>query len=174
MPEELFRLGRYWIARVAGSGNLYRFWYDAGAGETRRRSLGTTDLEQAKIELAALVTKEGSGRPVEPKDAPLIAVLTRYWEEHTDKQRNTAQPRLAGRLLLEFLGTDARVGTFTRKRQLEFMQGLHARGLSAQYIARLMTSLQAAFNHAVAIDDDDESALLTRAPKLIPIGADPH
>src|SRR5829696_6889194 len=104
--EPLFRLGRYWIDQVPGSSRYYAFWYDAGAGESRRRSLGTADLEQAKIELAAVVLKEGSGRPVEPKDAPLIAVLTRYWEERTDKQRNTAQPRLAGRLLLEFLGKD--------------------------------------------------------------------
>jgi hypothetical protein len=30
-----------------------------------------------------------------------------------------------------------------------------------------MTSVQAALNYAVAIDDDDEAALLTRVPKLI-------
>lgn len=168
MPKEpLFRLGRYWIDRVAGTANWYRFWYDAGVGEIRRRSLGTADFEQAKIGLAAVVIRQGSGRPAEPKDAPLIAVLSRYWEEHSDRLRNRDQPRLAGRLVLDFLGNDARVGAFTRKRQLEFMQGLYARRLSAQYIARLMTTVQAALNYAVAVDDDDEAALLTRAPKLI-------
>src|SRR5215212_9649329 len=103
MPEELFRLGRYWIARVAGSGNLYRFWYDAGAGEIRCRSLGTADLEQAKLELAAIVLKEGAGRAAEPRDVLLIAPLARYWEEHSDHRRDAASARRAGCYLLEFL-----------------------------------------------------------------------
>lgn len=31
----------------------------------------------------------------------------------------------------------------------------------------MMNSIQAGLNFAVAVDDDDEGALLTRAPKLI-------
>lgn len=162
-----FRLGRYWIDRVAGSANWYRFWYDAGAGETRRRSLGTADIELAKVKLAAHVIKEGSGQPVEPKDALLIAVFNHYWEERSDKLRSKAQARCAGRYLLEFLGNDARVGAFSRKRQVQFLQALHARGFKASYISRLMSSVQAALNSAVAKDEDDDLGLLTRAHKII-------
>jgi hypothetical protein len=165
--EPVFQLGRYWIDKVSGSANFYKFWYDAGAGETRRRSLGTADLELAKIELAAHVIKEGSGRPVEPKDAQFIAVFNRYWEERSDKLRSKAQARCAGRYLLDFLGNDARVGAFTRKRQVEFIQTLHARGFGAGYISRLLSSVQAALNWVVAVDEDDDSGLLTRAPKII-------
>jgi integrase len=167
MPEDRFTIGRYWIGRVADSGNWYRFWYDTGSGEVRRRSLGVTDFERAKLELAAIVLKEGSGRAAEPKDAPMIAVLTKYWEEHTDKKRNRSLARRAGRHVLDHLGNDARVGAFTRKRQIEMMQKLHASGMKPSYVSRIMSSLQAALNYAVALDDDDEGALLTRAPKII-------
>lgn len=168
MPKEpAARLGRYWIDKVSGSANWYRFWYDAGSGETRRRSLGTASLELAELELAAILLKEGAGRPVEPKDAALVTVLHRYWEEHSDKLRSKAQARCAGRYLLEFMGSDARVGAFTRKRQVEFLHDLHARGFTSSYISRLMSSIQAALNRAVAADDDDGSGLLIRAPKII-------
>jgi integrase len=167
MPKELFRLGRYWIATVPGSGNLYRFWYDARSGEVRRRSLGTGDLEQAKIELAKRVLAEGSGRASEPKDVLLSVVLDRYWTEHTDLRRNAILPRTAGRYVLEDLGLDAKVSDFTRSRQVAFLKRLHARGLSVGYIGRLMGSLQAALNFAVARDDEDEGKPLLRAPKVI-------
>lgn len=128
--QHAFEIGGYWIGRVGGSANWYRFWYDRAAREIRRRSLGVTDLGQAKIELAAIVLKEGSGGATEPKNAPLIAVLTKYWEERTDHQRDPALPRRAGLKLLDFLGSDARVGSFTRKKQSEFMRRLLSEGLS--------------------------------------------
>lgn len=162
-----FSLGRYWIGSVEGSGRWYRFWYDAGVGEIRRRSLGTTDLEQAKIELAAIVLTEGSGQPADPKDVAMIAVLTRYWEGRSDHQRGPSIPRAAGRYLFDLFGNDLRVGAFTRTRQIEFMEAMRGRGFGANYIARLMSVFQAALNFAVATDDDDKGALLLRAPKLI-------
>jgi len=38
---------------------LYRFWYDPGAGEIRRRSLKTAALEAAKVKIAAVGVKGG-------------------------------------------------------------------------------------------------------------------
>jgi integrase len=93
-------------------------------------------------------------------------VLNRYWTQHSDKRRNPVLPRTAGRYLLEFLGADARVGDLTKARQLEFLNLLHGSGLSVGYIARLMTSVQAALNFAVDREDDG-SGLLTKAPRLI-------
>jgi hypothetical protein len=165
----LFELGNYWIAKVPGSSRLYRFWYDAGVGEIRRRSLETSDLETAKVALAAIVLREGTGRAGEPRDVPLITVLTRYFEEHSDARPNPSAARRAGDLLLDFLGNDAaKVAELTQARQREFMAHLsHKHGHSVAYISRVQSIIAAALNRAVATDDDDAGALLTRAPRII-------
>lgn len=162
-----FELGRYWIDHVPGSPKLYRFWYDAGAGEIRRRSLKTADIEGAKIALAAIVLNEGSGKPSEPNEVSLVAVLTRYWTEHCDKLRSGRNARQAGELLLDYLGNDAKVGAFNRARQKLFLRHLREMGYSIGTLARLMTLIQAALNRATAEDEDDGSALLLRAPKIL-------
>ena len=164
-----FRIGRYWLDRVAGSGNYYRFWYDPGSGEVRRRSLKTRDVEVAKVALAAHVLKEGDGTAREPADVTLISVLTRYWEDHSDRRPNPRAARRAGDLLLDFLGDDAaRVSALTRTRQRDFMAWLRAEhGHSVAYISRVQSIIAAALNRAVAEDDEDEQALLTRTPRII-------
>lgn len=167
MPRDLHKLGRYSIITVPGSSRLYRAWYDSGAGEVRRRSLGTGDLEQAKIELSKIVLREGSGKPEEPKGVLMSVVLDRYFTERTDSKRNANLPRTAGRYLLEFLGPQAKVSDFARTKQVDFAKALHDRGLSVGYIGRLMTSIQAALNYAVARDDQDTGKPLLRAPKII-------
>ena len=166
--ERLFELEPYWIARVDGSDRLYRFWYDARAGEIRRRSLKTADLEAAKRALAALVLREGPGHARRPLDVTLIAVLTRYWEEHSDARPNPWAARRAGNLWLDFLQDDAaRVGAITQARQHAFFRHLHGMGLSVAYISRVQAIVAAALNRAVAADEDDSDALLTHVPKMI-------
>ena len=168
-PARLFELGKYWIGRVDGSDRLYRFWYDPGIGEVRRRTLKTDDLEAAKIKLAALVLSEGTGKAREPKDVMILAVLDPYWREHTDTKPNPWAPRRAGALLLDFLGDDAaRVAALTKQKQTEFIKWLRAtHGHSVAYVSRVQSVIAAALNRAVAEDDDDAGALLTRAPKVI-------
>lgn len=165
----LFELGKYWIGRVAGTDRLYRFWYDPGAGEIRRRTLKTDDLETAKIRLAALVLGEGDGKAREPKDVMLLAVLDPYWRDHTDRRPNPWAARRAGALLINFLDDDAaRVAALTKQKQVDFIRWLRDKhGHSVAYISRVQSVIAAALNRAVADDDEDAGALLTRAPKII-------
>jgi hypothetical protein len=165
--EPLFQIGRYWVDRVSGRRSLYRFWYDAGTGELGRRSLETTDLDEAKVRLASFVLQEGTGRASEPKDVNLLTVLTRYYEEHSDRRPNPAAARRAGGLILDFLGNTAKVTELTRARQTGFIRHLHAEKLSVAYISRIQAVIAAALNRAVAFDDDDAAALLTRTPKIL-------
>lgn len=167
--ETLFRLGKYWIGRVPGSDRLYRFWYDAGAGEVRRRSLATTVLDEAQIKLASLVLNEGTGSAREPKDVGLYSVLHRYYETHTDHRPNAFAARRHGDLILQFLNDDAaKVAELNRDRQIAFIKNLHTeQGYSVAYIARIQSTISAALNRSVAADDDDTAALLRRAPKII-------
>ncbi len=55
----LFELGEQWIGAISGSAALYRFWYDERTGRTSRASLGTEDIEEAKLKLATIVLKGG-------------------------------------------------------------------------------------------------------------------
>jgi integrase len=168
-PARLFQLGRYWIGRVQGSSRLYYFWYDAGTGEIRRRTLATAELERAKVKLAAIVLSEGDGRAREPKDVTLVAVLEKYKTEVTEHRPNPFAARRACDLLFSFLKDDAvRVAILTKDKQTEFMKWLRKEhGHSVAYISRVMSVIQAGLNRAVADDDDDTGAMLTRAPKII-------
>jgi hypothetical protein len=162
----LFQLGNYWIDPVPGSPNFYRFWYDRGSGEVRKRTLKTPDFEDAKIELAAIVLSEGSDRPEQPGDVQLVTILHHYWTNHSDKGRSRTAARLAGERLLDFLGPNATVGEFRRGKQRAFMESLRSKGLSVGTISRQMTLIQAALKFATA-DDDDGEGMLARAPTVI-------
>lgn len=169
MSQEKFRLGRYWLDQVDGSRNWYRFWYDAGAEEVRRRSLKTADFEGAKIQLAALVLKEGEGRAQNPGDVALLTVFTRYWEERSDHRPNPSAARRAGSLCLDFLGDNAAsVGALTKTNQQAFIKWLRTEhGHAVGYISRVQSIINAALRRYVAEDDEDDGALLTRAPRII-------
>lgn len=164
--DKRFRLGRYWLDHTPGSPNFYRFWYDAGSGEIRKRTLKTRDHEEAKIVLAAVVLTEGSGRSEQPEAVRLVTVLNRYWVEHSDKTRSRTAARTAGGRLLDFVGADARVGDFRRLKQREFIAALRAEDLAVGTISRIMSFFNAAFRHATA-EDDDGKALLMQAPQVI-------
>lgn len=167
MQESDFKLGKYWIDRVNGSSNWYRFWYDSGSGEIRRRSLKTEDLEAAKIELAAIVLTEGSGKTEDPDNVALITVLTKYYEEHGDQRRSGKVARTAGMHLLNFLGNTAKVGELTKVRQREFFRSMAQAGYKARSIGSYMIMIQAAVNYATKEGDDGSSPVLSRAPKII-------
>lgn len=98
----------------------------------------------------------------------LLAVLVSYWENHTDKRPNPSAARRHGNLLLDFLGSTAKVSEFTKTKQIEFIKHLHEQGLTVAYIARLMTTIGAALRRVTAKEDEeDESAMLVRAPRII-------
>ena len=161
-----FRIGRYWIDSVSGSSQFYRFWYDAGAGESRRRSLQTADFEEAKIRLAALVLADGDPQVRDPTEVTLIAVLNRYWTEHSDRKPNPSAARRAGSLLLDFLGNAAKVSNLTKAKQREFIAHLGRQNLSVAYISRVQAIIAAALNRAKA-EDEDDGGMLSRVPKII-------
>lgn len=161
--QEKFRLGKYWIGTVPGSARLYAFHYDAGAGEVRRRSLKTESLEAAKIELAAIVLKEGEADAREPDRVRLVSVFERYWTQHSDQRHNPSAARRAGTLLLDFIGYDAMAGE-VEGRQEDFIRHLHGLGLSVAYISRVQSIMQAAFNRATK---KKSGRMLTFAPEII-------
>ena len=140
----LFELGGQWIATDPGSKKLYRFWTEPGSGRTRRSSLGTENLEEAKLALAKHVTAEG------PKthSSPLSVVLEVYFVEHTDKLPSKVVARSHGRKLLSFVGQTSRVGVFSESKQREFVEACLEQGNKLAYAARILTTLSAALTHS--------------------------
>lgn len=161
----LFKFGRYWVDRIPGSPNLYRFWYDPRTGEVIRRTLKTANLEQAKNAVGALVLSEGSGQPEQPESVMISVVMQRYYVEHIDHTRSRFQAHQAGDKLMSFLGAQATVGEFRAGKQLQFMRSLLGEGYAVATIARMMSAINAAFNHAKR-EDADGRELLLRAPRL--------
>jgi integrase len=142
--RSLFELGGQWIATEGDRGNLYRYWFDAGTGRTRRESLRTTDLESAKRALAEIVIK---GAP-KTTTARLSVVLEDYFVGHTDKLPSKLQSRNAGKVLLRHFGETARIASLTEAKQREFASKCIEDGYRLSYIARNLVVLRAALTHA--------------------------
>jgi len=140
----LFELGGQWIARIPSTPNLYRFWFDARSNRTCRASLGTEDLEAAKLLLAEIVVK---GSP-KTENAPLSAVLLDYFERRTDALPSAKNARLAGRTLLDCWGNTIRVGEITEAKQKTFVDWSAKRGHSLGYISRNLSVLAATLHFA--------------------------
>lgn len=142
--RSLFELGGHWIAGVPNRKHLYDFWTDARDGGTCRRSLGTEDIEQAKLKLAEIVLR---GAPA-TANSPLSILFENYFLARTDFLPSKQPARASGRVFLEQWGEGARVNDVTEAKLKEFSTKLAAKGNSLGYIARHLTVLSAALRHA--------------------------
>lgn len=142
--NSLFELGGQWIAKDPASPYLYRFWHDEGTGRTRRKSLGSADIEEAKNKLAQIII---AGEPTR-NDTYLVVVLKNYCEQHGDMTTTAKQARHSSRLFLECWGDHIRVGAITEDKQREFAQWSLKKGHALSYIARNMVVLSAALRRA--------------------------
>lgn len=142
--RSLFEIGGYWLSTIPSRKGLYAFWTDAGNGGTRRCSLGTADIEEAKLKLAELALR---GSPASA-NSPLSIVLENYFLERTDLLPSKNAARHAGRIFLEVWGPSVRVGDITAEKQKDFVRACARRGHSLGYISRNMTVLSAALRHA--------------------------
>lgn len=161
-------------------GVYYACRYDAGTGRVHRRSLRTSDLEEAKRKLAAQVV----AAPAKAEDAPsprdvmTVLVLEHYLAGHAQTIRSEGQAIRAAALVVEYL-TERKllalpVAGWTPARQLDFAAWLRERfNHSAAYIERLFHVLSAAFNDAARVKlrrdplgREIEGSIISHAPKI--------
>lgn len=178
-----FELGGYWLARER-SGGVYRFWYDGRARKVRRRTLKTTDWEEAKEALAQIVITrpqaDRSGAVADPRKVLLVAVFAHYLEHRAPHivAADRAEIALAhvSRFLFEVkhLPDTLKADAFGLDLQQEFA-AWSARTLqhSAASIARTLNVVSAAMHFAAeeqSIDDPDGGKrtvrLMASAPKV--------
>jgi hypothetical protein len=185
MQQQRFQIGDYYLdcPHSDRGGVWYACRYDARTRTTRRRSLKTRDVEQAKIKLAALIAAapqaanaqaapgagevmtlaalkaymEGRGSMIASEDAAARAV--QLFTDHLEATRSLAAP----------------VAFWTPARQLEFARWCRSEhGHSAPYIARLFNVMRSAFIDATqvkmrpdAVGNLTEAALIASAPRIV-------
>ncbi|MEX0955048.1 MAG: hypothetical protein WDZ83_07545 [Rhizobiaceae bacterium] len=127
--------GRYYLSTRATSPYYHATWFDAAKRQTRRVSLGTTDIREAEVRLAEFVAQNARMQEEEPAETPLATVLTRYWHGHVctlDREgrlvriRSHEQQKYGLALWNEYWG-EALVSDLTVVRQKEFISWLKSR-----------------------------------------------
>jgi integrase len=154
----------YAIVRRPGSPMLYLEWREKG--KPVRRSTGCRDLEPAKRASRNLILEHSRVKDVSPEDAPVSAVVDRYYLRHGSKLASSDVAKRGSELWAEFFTFDT-VSELLPDRQRAFVRWLEDKGFSQGYVRRVLGVGKAALNRAW---QDQE---ITQVPfiKLPPIGA---
>ena len=164
--EALFELDGQRIGHELGKPYLYRYYHDERTGHSCRRSLGTSNLEEAKCRLAEIVVK---GAP-KNDDTYLSIVLDTYYEAVTDHLPSAKPARHAGHLALEIWGSLVTVGGITEEQNKKFVKVCLKRGHAISYISRNLGVIAVAINRAKLHCDliYGESKILATWPEFKP------
>ncbi len=140
----------HWVDdNVKGSAFYYVYWYRDDraqrAGNQSRKSLKTTDLEEAKDRLVAFVLE----KQTDQEDALVVSVIGRYYHEVASKLPSRRQAERTKELFKEVLEGPERISDLSEKFQIEkIMRKWHdTHGHSAGYLSRNMSMLSAAIRY---------------------------
>lgn len=182
--DDPFELNGYYLARPHPEhrGIVYACRYDPGAGRVRRRSLGTADWQEAKVELATLVLAKpaASGSTPGPDQVMTVTALSTYLDGHAMTIRSLPDAERAAELVKQYLDSHLKnpmltVAAWTPARQLDFARWLHQTFKhKPTSIERRLDVLCAALQDMTKvklrkdpIGQDVECALMTHAPAFI-------
>jgi integrase len=145
--DRLGEIAGHWLSKRRGSEAWCRTCFDPATRQTRRASLGTEDLDEAKLALAAWVMANGR---IEHQDANNVFAETcfvRYYEQHAKHQASGEQARYGLKQWSEFF-PGALVSELAIDKQRLFVAWLRDKGLSDGYIRRVLAVGKAALNRA--------------------------
>jgi len=147
------QIGDYWISkrpdRDRPDDAWYRTWYDKRNRQTRRASLGTTDLREATLLLSDWVAKNGKpNSDISPDKVLLEPLLEAYWNEHASKlpSANTA---FNGLCYWTEYWRNATVADLKPVEQRRFWKWLAAKGIEPGGIDRILADGKAGLNWGV-------------------------
>ena len=135
----------YSLVRRARSPFLQLEWREAG--KPVRRSTGSSDLEDAKQRARELILEHTTVHQAAPAEVAIIDVLDRHYLRHAAALASAQTYRASYKLWGEFFGDDT-VLQLSPHRQRQFKTWLEARGLSANYVRRVIGDGKAALNTA--------------------------
>jgi integrase len=146
-PDRLGEVGGYWLSKRRGSEAWCRTWFDPATRQTCRASLGTEDLDEAKLALSAWVMANGRIERERPENVFAETCFVRYYEQHARQLASGEQARYGLKLWSEHF-PGALVSELTLDRQRLFVAWLRGKGLSDGYIRRVLAVGKAALNRA--------------------------
>lgn len=144
------QIGDYWLSKRPGSQKWCRTWFDSAARQTKRVSLGESDLPAAQVALAKWVIENAKVNKLPSHETTLGQVLVRYWKR-TGAHLHSAEMTKIGIAYWGNFFDGAMVSEITVARQREFREWLNGRRkppLSDGYIKRVMGIGKAALNDA--------------------------
>lgn len=150
MSERIGEIGGYWLSKRRGSDCWCRTWFDAATRQTKRASLGTSDIQDAKVSLWKWYAEHGQLTKQRADQIRLEMVLTRYYLQHAQHQPSAEAARIACALWSEYF-QGATVSELTTARQRAFVEWLRSGGPAMRsdgYIKRVLTVGKAALTRA--------------------------
>jgi integrase len=148
--KRIFQIGDYWLDKRPGSAAWHRTFYDEAAKQTRKVSLGTAELEEAKAKLTEwyLAEQMKSGRDLSSESVTLRQVWKEYEANHVEKLRSRQAVKILLRYWLDFWGDATVADVRDIPKQEEFRAFLAAKGLSHNSVVRGLEVGRGAINRA--------------------------
>jgi site-specific recombinase XerD len=141
--------GLYWLSKRPGSEQWQRTWFDTGARQTRRASLGTSEVQEAHERLIEWWVANRRLSNERPESVTLSEILTRYYDEHASDKASSTQAEIACAKLTAFSGA-LPISEFNIAEQRRFIAQMKSDGYSAGYIRRTLSVGKAALTWAWA------------------------
>src|SRR5436189_3297239 len=140
-----FQVGEWFLGTKAGRPGWFRCKFEDG--QTRRISLGTLDVEEAKQRLTAWFLAEQQGLPPYEQRATLAEILVAYDEAHGQHVASAADVKISSRLWADYFG-DIGAAEVDVDRIDKFKRWLSAKDYSPGYINRVLSVGRAALMRA--------------------------
>ena len=162
--ETRFQIGDYWLDRHA-NGTWYATWYDRAANQTRRKSLRTRRLAEAKERLAAFY-HANRFRRLEPAETVKVnELIGLYSERHLSKTADPENTRAHLRGCIDPIG-ELTVADFGIATQEKIFGAMLDAGLKPATVRRRLSAVRAAINWAF------QREMVDRVPPFISIKVD--
>jgi len=159
--ETRFQIGNYWLGRHA-NGTWYATWHDRSANQTRRKSLRTRRLAEAKERLAAFY-HANRFRRLEPAETVKVnELIGLYSERHLSKTAAPENTRAHLRGCIDPIG-ELTVAEFGIASQERIFGAMLDAGLKPATVRRRLSGVRAALNWAF------QREMVDRVPPFISI-----
>lgn len=157
------QVGDYWPSKKPGrerdADPWCLTWLDKRARQTRRKSLGTTDFQEACHKVAEHAVLKSKPRDGGPSEVPISLVLLSYWEEYAKDLPSAKTSKTHLRQWNEFWG-DRMVSDLTQDEQKNFRKSIGEGKLKPSSIDKILATGRAALGRAVS------HGVLTSFPKI--------
>lgn len=166
--KRVYQIGEYWLSKRGNSPAWCRTWFDDRTRQTRRVSVGTTHLEEAKKLLADWFVVNHTPESNTPSDHPLSQVIARYWEQHGQHLASAERTRISLGYWLEFFGERSIAEVADADLQRRFHTWLSEKGMKGSSVTLVLGAGRAAINYAW------KSGEIASAPFVLPFANKGH